>query len=354
VNNGIEQWMIWNEMVTEDTIRAGGKVALLKVIRDLGYDPAPIFAGAGFDYNFLGNSNAADSVAMFGKLFVHSVKSTGCSYIGLLVGAEATLAWLGRTGFVARNSENVALALASIGEYLDNYDHSSVVVLKRMNDCVSISYSPLLFFEGQDQWLVGVMSCGVKIMRELCSESWVPSEVTFAIAKPLDIRPYEVFFRTKLIFEATETAMLFDASWLEYPIENAQPELRRLLLKDVDQAVIYDPKNFPLDVLRITRTLIGTGECSATKIGTLLGLRPNAFYRRLSVHGTSFKQVVDEARFEMAKQLMLNTSMSLKQISARLEYSDITAFTRAFNRWSGMPPGEWRRRSRLGQLSTFN
>jgi AraC-like DNA-binding protein len=341
-------------MVTADTIRVGGKAALLKVIRDLGYDPAPIFAGAGFDYNLLSDSDQAVSVAMFSKLFAHSVKRTGCSYIGLLVGAEATLSWLGRTGFIARNSENLALALTCIGEYMDNYDRSSVVVLKRVNDIVSISYSPLLFVEGQDQWLVGVMSCGVKIIRELCSESWVPVEVTFAIARPVDIRPYEVFFRAKLIFEAAETAMLFDASWLKYPIENAQPELYRLLLKDVDQAFIYDRKTFPLDVLRLTRTLIGTGQCSATKISTLLGLRPNAFYRKLSAHGTSFKQVVDEARFEMSKQLMLNTTMSLNQISARLEYSDITAFTRAFSRWSSMPPGEWRRRSRLGQSSPLD
>jgi AraC-like DNA-binding protein len=78
----------------------------------------------------------------------------------------------------------------------------------------------------------------------------------------------------------------------------------------------------------------------------LLGVSVRALSGRLEENGTSFKQIVEDVRFEMAKQLIQNTDMPLRDISERLDYSEISAFTRAFSRWSGIAPGNWRRSMR--------
>lgn len=64
--------------------------------------------------------------------------------------------------------------------------------------------------------------------------------------------------------------------------------------------------------------------------------------RRLEADGATFKQLSDEIQFEIARQLLLNTSLNITGIALALNYSEASAFTRAFRQWSGLTPREWR------------
>ena len=59
----------------------------------------------------------------------------------------------------------------------------------------------------------------------------------------------------------------------------------------------------------------------------------------------SFQELADEGRFEIAQQLLENSKMDLSQIAASLDYADASAFTRAFKRWSGTTPAQWREKN---------
>ena len=64
--------------------------------------------------------------------------------------------------------------------------------------------------------------------------------------------------------------------------------------------------------------------------------------RRLEAFGTSYQALLDEGRFEIARQMLADTELEVGQIAAALDYADASAFTRAFRRWSGTTPGQWR------------
>jgi len=64
--------------------------------------------------------------------------------------------------------------------------------------------------------------------------------------------------------------------------------------------------------------------------------------RHLKELGTSFQNLLDEVRFEIARQLLEDSRMEIIQIAALLGYSNASAFTRAFRRWSSTTPAEWR------------
>ncbi len=66
---------------------------------------------------------------------------------------------------------------------------------------------------------------------------------------------------------------------------------------------------------------------------------------RLQSEATSLLQLLDRVRFALARQLMRNTRMGLSEIAAALRYADLPCFSRAFRKWSGMSPSDWR----LGQ-----
>jgi AraC-like DNA-binding protein len=330
-------------MFNTGTTRVGGMKTVISVVEKLGFDHRPIIRHVGLTPTMLSDPDFIVPSAVFGRLFAHCVEITKCEHFGLLVGAEGSLSWMGRVGFIARNSENIGEGLRVLGEYFYHHDRSAVVALDQEGEMAVLSYTLLFKMEARNHWLGGVMCCGVNIMRELCTPGWAPAEVRLAIPRPSDQRPYERFFRAKLTFDAPVTALVFDAKLLGRPIANAQPELRRILLKDIENSSSSEPENFPLDVMRIVRANIGTGHCSADKISALLGISVRALSGKLEEHKTSFKQIVENVRFEMAKQMMENTDMPLRDISELLDYSEISAFTRAFTRWAGTAPGNWRR-----------
>jgi AraC-like DNA-binding protein len=73
-----------------------------------------------------------------------------------------------------------------------------------------------------------------------------------------------------------------------------------------------------------------------------LGLAPRTLQRKLADAGSSFQQVLDEARFALARDYLRQPGLSLVDIAFLLGYQEQSAFTHAFREWSGMNPGAWR------------
>jgi AraC-like DNA-binding protein len=124
------------------------------------------------------------------------------------------------------------------------------------------------------------------------------------------------------------------------------------------------PRLSPLieSVRRVLQTELLKDTCSVAVIARLFSMHRRTLHRHLRMEGVAFRQVANEIRFEIACDLLANTEMTLGQIAAALRYSEPSAFTRAFRRWSGQTPSAWRRdhvdarrigrramRSRLGQ-----
>jgi AraC-like DNA-binding protein len=96
------------------------------------------------------------------------------------------------------------------------------------------------------------------------------------------------------------------------------------------------------DLRRVLRTKLLTEPCSAATIARLFSMHRRTLHRHLRLEGLAFRQVADDIRFEIARELVGNTDMALGQIAAVLRYSELSAFTRAFRRWSGQTPSVWR------------
>jgi AraC-like DNA-binding protein len=96
------------------------------------------------------------------------------------------------------------------------------------------------------------------------------------------------------------------------------------------------------DLRRVLRTELLRGTCSASNIARLFSMHRRTLYRHLRTEGLAYRRVANEIRFEIACELLENTDMALSQVAAALKYSELSAFTRAFRRWSGKTPSAWR------------
>ena len=101
-------------------------------------------------------------------------------------------------------------------------------------------------------------------------------------------------------------------------------------------------ENFSDTLRRLLRIEMLRGECSAGDVAALCSVHRRTLSRRLRAEGTAFRRLSDEVRFEIACRLLCNRRKTFAQIATTLGFSEASAFTRAFRRWSGQTPTAWR------------
>jgi AraC-like DNA-binding protein len=95
-------------------------------------------------------------------------------------------------------------------------------------------------------------------------------------------------------------------------------------------------------VARMLRARVIFPDTSLEAVASQLSIQPRTLNRRLQAEGKCFRELINEARFEVARQLLAGTRMDITAIALALGYADPSGFTHAFQRWSGVAPSEWR------------
>lgn len=318
-------------------------MALPAVLRSLGADPAEVLAEAGFDLKLFDDPDNLVSYAARSHLIAHCVARTGCQHLGLLVGQQGGLHSLGLMGLLVKYSPDVGTALRSLVRNLHLHVRGAATTLAVDGDSAMLSYEiyhPRV--EATDQIGDGAVAILFNIMRTLCGPEWKPIEVRFAHRKPEDVAPFRRFFRVPLRFDAEQNALVFSAGWLSRHLPDTDPQLRRLLQKQIDAIEVRHGADFPEQVRSVLRSALVTGQAKADQVAALFSMHSRTLSRHLNAFGTGFQELADEGRFEIARQMLEDSAMEVRQIAAALDYADASAFTRAFRRWSGNTPARWR------------
>ena len=334
-------------------IRVGAIAAVPGVIRSLGADPAQVLAEAGFDLSLFDDPNNQISFASRSRLIAQCAEITGCPHFGLLVGQQGGgLHALGLVGLFVEYSPDVATALRSLVRCFHHHLRGASIDLVVDGQLAVLDYTIYQpGTEATDQIGAGAMAGTVNIMRELCGADWNPGEVMLAHRRPADIEPYRQFFRAPLFFDAEQNAIIFPTSWLSHRLAEREPAIRRLLKEKIDALEAQFRDEFPEQVRRVLRVALLTNRTSIEDIAALFSMQPRTLNRRLSTYGLSFKDLVDEGRYEIARQTLLDTDMDMDHVAALLDYAGASSFVRAFQRWSGTTPNQWRTAQLAGAQS---
>jgi len=303
-----------------------------------------VLTEAGIDRELFADPDNLITYAARDRLFRQCVSRTGCQYFGLLVGQRMNLKALGLVGLLMRTSPNAGRALVSIVNLLHLHSQGAVMALRVDEDVAMLTYDAFEpGLEATDQTGAGAVAMMLNVMRTLCGPDFRPIEASFGHRRPADIEPFRKFFKVPLYFDAEHYALVFSRDWLDVRPPGADDELQQLLQKQVDVLESRYSLAFPDQVRQVLRSALITGYFSESEIAALFSMHSHTFRRRLDASATSFHELVDECRFEMAREMLLNTSLSVSEISASMGYSRASSFIRAFRRWSGVTPGEWRK-----------
>src|SRR3954454_1844061 len=112
--------------------------------------------------------------------------------------------------------------------------------------------------------------------------------------------------------------------------------------KAVEQRSHQGTRPLTMDLRRVLRVELLKNACSAATIACIFSMHRRTLHRHLRTEGLGFRQVANQIRFEIACEILENTDMAMSQVAAVLRYSEMSAFSRAFRRWSGQTPSAWR------------
>lgn len=328
-------------------VRIGPILALPSVLRNLGADPKEVLAEAGFDLALFDDPDNPISVAARGHMLAHCAARIGCPHLGLLMVKQAGLNALGLVGMLVKYSPDVGTALRGLVKFLHLQVCDAETRLETAGQLAILSYGTLQpGIEAATQIADGAIGIMYNIMRSLCGPGWKPKEVRFTHGKPDDVLPYRNFFHAPLVFDSDQNAVVFAGDWLSRPLCLADPDLHRLLLKQIAAIEVRYADDFPAQVRSLLRPALLTGQARSDRIAALFSMHSRTLSRRLNDCGTSFQALLDEGRFEIARQMLEDPRIGVNQIAMTLDYADSSAFTRAFRRWSGTTPAQWRENHR--------
>jgi len=278
-----------------------------------------------------------------GRLLDLCVKHTGIPHFGLLVGQQAGPGSLGQLVELAAHAPNAGSALYSMIVHVCINDRGGAPTLSVLSGTASLGYAIYVPVQtGISQVYSSSLTIICNLMRALCGESWAPSEVLFSHSRPEDTRPYESFFRAPVIFGADADALVFPEHWLQHPLPNPDKRQHDATVSRLNTIEASMGIDLLEEIRSVARPLVVSQSCKVEQIASILSMHPRTLNRRLKSLNTSFREIVGEIRYELAKQMLTDDGLSIIKISNTFGYADASEFTRAFRRWSGMTPSAWR------------
>jgi AraC-like DNA-binding protein len=126
------------------------------------------------------------------------------------------------------------------------------------------------------------------------------------------------------------------------PIDNADPETRRIATKYLESHYLPITAGLPEQVAELARRLLPVGQCSAEVIADQLAMHPRTLQRRLATEGVRCQDLIERERRDQAARYLAEPGLHLSQIAVLLGYSEQSALNRSCRRWFGKTPRQYR------------
>jgi len=190
----------------------------------------------------------------------------------------------------------------------------------------------------------------IAMCRQITGRDVAPVAVEFPYGRPASVRAHRAHFRSSLIFDQRRAAVVFRRHDLELSLVAADETLSTYLdrLADQELALLATPASLAEQVRRVVWRDLADGAPSLERVAGDLGLGTRTLQRRLREEETTFAAVVDTVRRRMASGLIRSPNLAIYEIAYRLGYSEPSTFYRAFRRWHGRSPEEFRQTTLSG------
>lgn len=309
----------------------------------------PHLATVGLDEGLLERPDATIPLSQYNALLevaaAHGDASLGLRMgLGLLCsGINSSL--LGGVGHAARSAPDVRAMLVSASRYIVVHAQANELDWCLQAGRLEISYQitdPSVLHRRQDaEFAIGTLYA---LLREVTGERFAPLRVDFAHPQPVDIELHKAAFKCPLRFDQPKNVMAWPGEMLDQPLVTADPRLFQALLPglEAERRRRLADTDLTTRIGMVIEANISNGKIGIDQVARHLCMSKRTLQRRLQELEVEFAELVEEIRQALAIDLVCQSQQSLTEIAQRLGYNEASSFTRAFRRWVGMTPREFR------------
>lgn len=317
---------------------------LVSGLRILGYQPESIFASLGITTAILDEPDAHIPMSVGVGLLTHAVEVTGDQDIGLHLAEHADLGTCDVHFYAMLSSPTLAAAYERLCRYQRLIHETTQVTLDVEGDHATLRHRMPGGIGVPRQSAEFIVAAWVRSGRVVTGNDWVPLQVRFAHPKPEDAREHTRFFRAPVYFATGENAVVLHHTLLELDCIKADPSLVAMLDRYAADRLVLAPRSASF-VDRVRAALVEElrgGEPSAERLAARLKMSVRTLNRALAAEQTSYRMLLDQLRQEIAARLLLDNRVSIAEVAFLVGFSELSAFHRAFKRWTGQTPAEFR------------
>lgn len=286
------------------------------------------------------------------RLWAHAERVTGDPGVGLHAGQVVDPERMGLVGHVFFNSDTLGEAVTQYVRLHRLINESVFLSFEQTADQAILCWQPDSPDHYCRQDMDRTLAAAITRTRHFIHPGIRAEWVEIAHAAPPYAAEYEKLLGGPVTFDSGLTRLAFSSRHLGHPIPRRNPYVYSAVLKQVNSllARLQTRRSFGRKIRRLISRQMATERIDADSLARQCHMSRQTLYRKLKKEGLSFQGLVEQVRQDKALRYVAADHYSLGEIAFLLGFSELSAFSRAFKRWTGVSPAEYRARQ-LGQAN---
>jgi AraC-like DNA-binding protein len=329
------------------SVAAGTLHILLGFLEQHGLDRTQLCKTLQLDETVLKDPDGRIPTAKLQILWRTAIETTGKPWLPLEAGAFVNPYTLGILSYLLMNTATLGMAIDKLCQYQDISCAGIRTVLERHGTTCRLRLEVLDADIVQHACAVeSELSVYLTVFKGLTGTSLVVQQADFAYTAPANPGEHERVFGTKnIVFNSSFHGITFAASELERPVLHANASLFPLFEKHATDT-LNKLQNADTMSYRIRQAILGLlkgDEPRLANIARTLGIGERTIQLKLQEEGTTFRELLDDVRKEMAIAHLRENKSSTTDIAFLLGFSEPSVFSRTFKKWTGLSPQAYRK-----------
>jgi AraC-like DNA-binding protein len=327
-------------------IGARAATGLLPYLAEAGCEAEPLLQACELEGADLADPEAVLPLRHFVQLLELAARSSGDDCFGAHYAARYPIRNTGLAGYATIGSATLGSGCHAVARYYALLADATDLTLSTHGPRARLAYTltdSTIWPRRQDAECMLTVLLG--FLRDVLGPAWAPDEVWFEHGRPVGAKELARIYKAVIHFDMPCNALFFPRSLLARPLPTEHRDLAHLLEPYLEQLLRQKNESCALDraVLLHIRESLSLQPASLEQTARQQGIGARTLQRRLRDQGKTFQKLVDQARHESSLAYLADRSLSIGEVACKLGYADVTAFNRAFRRWTDQAPSHYRR-----------
>jgi len=325
-----------------DTSIASWSFALARALDSYGLDSEKIFHDAGIELKEVTSPDARLPVSNVQKVWRYAAENTD-DYFGFIVSGFLTPASFQALGYALWSSSTVKECIERFIRYRCVISHRFFCELLEEDEYYRVTMVDERSLKSEITNDTG-LSYLIRVARQLDEPSFSPLSVRVMRDENDSSGKLEDFYRANIEYSSSDCALLFPKSTLEKPLRHGNPMLASQQDAMVERYIAEWGliSEYMMRVKSRIHQLLNVGHASIEQVADGMNITVRTLQRRLSAEQSSYKQLLDEVRHQLAMEFIKDPAANATEIAFRLGFSDSGSFGRTFKRWTNQSFSEYR------------